>query len=30
MYDYGIKQISFIELNLLKWIIKMVSKRDLL
>ena len=30
MYDYGIKRISFIELNLSKWIIKMVSKRDLL
>ena len=30
MYDYGIKRIWFIELNLLKWIIKMVSKRDLL
>ena len=30
MYDYDIKRIKFIELKLLKWIIKMVSKRDLL
>ena len=30
MNGYGIKGIWFIELNLFKWIIKMVSKRDLL
>ena len=30
MFDYDIKHIQFIELKLLKWIINMVSKRDLL
>ena len=30
MFDYDIKHIWFIELKLLKWIIKMVSKRYLL